>query len=156
TELSAGDGLIGPGDAISITETLVNHETGTLTGITGHLTSSTPGVTITHGGSAFADTAPGDTTANTTAFTATIDPSVPCGQQLQFSLAMSTGQGAQDVPFTVGTGAAGPLIHTEAADVPRTLLANTTISSTLQIDDPGQLKNIHVDLGRITHVDDGN
>lgn len=154
-EQPADDGLIGPGDAITLTETLLSAEPA-LTGVTGRLTSSTPGVTITRGGSSFPDAASGATTANSTAYTATITPSVECGQNLSFNLDLGADQGQQDIPFVVGTGAAGPLERSDSLDVPRTLLADTTISSTLEIAQAGRVKAIRVDLGRIVHAGVGN
>jgi subtilisin-like proprotein convertase family protein len=153
-EQVADDGLIGPGDGITLTETLLAGEP--LTGLFGRLSSPTPGVSITRTGSGFGDAAAGDTTANSLAYLATIGADVECGQDLAFSLDLGADSGQQDIPFVVPTGAAGPLVRRDSADVPRTILADTTVSSTLEIAEAGRVKDVRVDLRRIVHGDDGN
>src|SRR6476469_9276963 len=75
-----GRPLIKQGDEITIYETLVNNGSTAATGITGTLTTTTPGITVTSGTSRYPDLAPDPTGRNVTAFTAQLDPDVPCGR----------------------------------------------------------------------------
>jgi len=155
SEQPAGDGLLGPGDGVSITQTLLSSEPD-LTGISGHLTALTPGVTVTGADSALPDVSFGNTTSNSTPFTATIDPSVPCGTNLDFSLGVDAAQGSATIPITVGTGAAGPLRHSDGVDVPQSIPDGGSITSSFTVTQPGLVKNLKITLGRISHTYDGD
>src|SRR5918911_4554384 len=74
-----GDGVIGPGDTFSLSETIHSSDPGGLTGVSGTLTSTTPGVTIGQGTSAYPDLAFGVPTANSTPFQATLPANAECG-----------------------------------------------------------------------------
>src|SRR3954470_9989220 len=120
SEQPVGDGLIGPGDGLAITQSLLSSSPN-LTNVSGHLTAQTAGVTVTGANSPLADVSFGNMTSNSTPFTATVDPSVPCGTNLAFTLGVTADQGTANVPITVGTGAAGPLRHSDGVDVPQSI-----------------------------------
>ena len=154
-EQPAGDGLLGPGDGLSLTQTLLSSEP-SLTGLSGHLTSQTPGVTVTGADAAFPDVSFGNTTTDGSPFSATIDPSVRCGTNLDFTLGMTADQGTASIPLTIGTGAAGPMRHNDGVDVPQSIPDGGSIASSFTVTQPGLVKNVRITIGRITHTYDGD
>src|SRR4051795_6369285 len=149
-EQPAGDGLVGPGDGIAITQTLLSSNT-LLTNLIGHLTSNTPGVTVNGANRAMPDVTFGNTTANGSPFTATIAPSVECGTNLDFTLGMTADQGTANIPVPVGTGAAGPLRHSDGVDVPQSIPDGGSIASSFHVSQVGLVKNLRVRIGQIAH-----
>jgi hypothetical protein len=102
-----GNGQIDPGESAKIAVQLKN--TGVLgaTGITATLTSSTPGVTITQGTSAYpALPALGGSGTNTAPFLFTVPIDAPCRLTIDFTLTVSYTGGASPkvFSFTVQTG----------------------------------------------------
>jgi PKD repeat protein len=152
-----GGGLVAPGSTINIDET-INNSGDLLTGASGLLTTSTPGVTVTPGqdSSPYPDLDFGQEGANTTPFAATVDPSVPCGTRLAFSLQVQAGAYSQDVPFTVPTGIPGPATSYDAADLPKPIPDNGNISSNVSVAGAGLARGITVRLGQIDHTYDGD
>jgi YD repeat-containing protein len=153
TETSGnGDGLVGPGDTFSLTQALHNSES-SLTGIQTTLTSTTPGVTVGQGSSAYPDMTFGGTATNTTPFSATVPDDAECGIGLDFNLHVKANQGSDDLPLTVGTGTPGPPSAYDSLDVPRVVPNFSTINSTLTVPDaPGRLKDVRVRIGQIDHA----
>jgi PKD repeat protein len=150
-----GGGLIAPGDSISLDET-INNSGDPLTGASGLLSTSTPGVTVTQGSSPYPDMDFGDSGHNTTPFTATLDSSVVCGTRLAFSLQVDAGSYSQAVPFSVPTGISGPATSYEAADLPKPIPDNGNISSSVSVTGGGLAKGLTVRLGQIDHTYDGD
>ena len=68
------DGVIAPGDVLTIREALKNTGGSTLTGLSGTLTSSTPGVTVTQGASSYPDIVAGATIEHILSMTAGHEP----------------------------------------------------------------------------------
>ena len=102
-----GDGQIEPGESAKIAVQLKN--TGVLgaTGITATLTTSTPGVTITQGASAYPDLpALVGSGTNTAPFLFTVPIDAPCRLTIDFTLTVSYTGGASPkaFTFTVQTG----------------------------------------------------
>ena len=79
----------------------------TVTGVSATLTTSTPGVTVTQGASAYPDIAAGASAANTTPFRVTLADSLPCGATLDFSLSVASSAGSVSLPFSLVTGVTG-------------------------------------------------
>jgi surface-anchored protein len=155
-----GGGLVGPNRTINLDET-INNSGDLLTGLSGQLTSSTPGVTINQGSSGYPNMNFGDQGKNTTPFQATLDSTVTCGTKLGFSLQVHANQGDQPVPFTVPTGSSGPATSFDAIDVPKAIPdAGTsgpgTTTSNLSVSSAGLAKGISVRLGEIDHTYDGD
>lgn len=144
------DGVLSGGDAFELSQTLLSSEPA-LTGVFGRLTTTTPGVTITRSGSTFPDAAFGATTTNAQTYQVTLGAGVACGTNLAFGLGLAADQGSQDLPITVGTGLAGPLRRTDAADVPRAIPDGSSITSAIDVATPGLVKGVRVHIGRITH-----
>lgn len=100
---------IDPGESASVSVTVSNTGGANATNVVGTLTSTTPGVTITSGTSAYPALPSGTTGANTVPFTFSVDGSVICGARLDFALSLDfTGFGTHPtvIPFSVQTGAA--------------------------------------------------
>lgn len=151
-----GGGLVAPGHPLSLDET-INNSGDPLTGASGLLTTSTPGVTVTQDSSSYPDLNFGEEGTNTTPFGATVDSSVPCGTELAFSLQVNgAGSYSQAVPFTVPTGIRGPASTYDAADLPKPIPDNGNISSDLPVNGGGLARGITVHLGQIDHTYDGD
>lgn len=144
------DGMLAAGDTFGLVQTLLSSET-SLTGVTGRLTSTTPGVSITSDSSGFPDAGFGGTTTNTSAFGISIGSSVVCGTNLDFTLGVTANQGSANLPVTVGTGLAGPFRQVDAVDVPRLIPDGASIVSSFEVGAPGLIKDLRVRIGRITH-----
>ncbi|HEX8148922.1 MAG TPA: S8 family serine peptidase [Pyrinomonadaceae bacterium] len=108
------DSALNPGEQGSITVALNNVGGATATAVSATLTSSTAGVTITQGASAYPDIPNGGSASNSTPFTFQLSNSLSCGQTINFSLRVTfTGGQASPInfPFTVqlaGTPGATP------------------------------------------------
>src|SRR4051794_4658279 len=151
----APDGLLAAGDTFDITQTLANSES-SLTGVTGKLTTSTPGVTVTTADANYPDATFGGTTTNSSPFVVAIGAGVACGTNLDFGLEVKAAQGNTTLPLRIETGLAGPLRHSDAADVPRTIPDGSSIASSFDIATPGLVKNLRVHIGRLTHTYDAD
>ena len=116
---SNGNGVLDPGENGHLIVKILNPSLGNATAVTAVLTTSTPGVTVTQGHAAYGNIAAGGSAANTgNPFDISINPSVPCGTNINFNVVASLGGGAaspQSFTFSIGVGG----------------LVNTTISSTL-------------------------
>ena len=101
--MSGGDGdqNIDAGESVGLDERIRNAGNAGATGISGVLTSPTPGITITQGSSGYPDIPAGGNGTNTTQFQVTADGSLGCGGDVQFHLALTTDQGPFNVNFTV-------------------------------------------------------
>jgi hypothetical protein len=80
-----GNGFAEPGEyGLELFEALFNQGAITSTQLTAKLTSLTSGVTVDIADSSYPDIAAGDTVSNTTPYIFSIDPSIPCGTDLNF------------------------------------------------------------------------
>ena len=99
-EASGGDGVISPGDSLQVYETLFSSEPGAdPTGLTGTLSTSTPGVTVPQPAASFPTLAFAGTSTNTTPFGVQLDSGLECGQVARFSVGITADQGSASVPF---------------------------------------------------------
>lgn len=155
-DASAADAYIAPGDTIDIRETLRNTGATTLSGISGTLTPSTSGVAVGSATSTFPDAASDGLTANDSAFTATIDPAVPCGSDLAFTLALKSGTDTTDVPFTVGTGIASALRPFTPTDLPVSIPDQGSTSTSFVVTQSGYVKDLRIHIGQLTHPNDAD
>src|SRR4051794_30214292 len=155
------DGVVAGGDTLLITETVRNTDSATLTGLTATLATQTAGVSIDQGSSAYADIAAGASAANTTPLQVTLDPSLPCGTTLHFTLTVSNGTGSAVVPFTVATGAQGdfadytgsPAVIGETLPSLRKVLSSVSYAGVAHVSDPGIVDEVRVTIGSLTHPD---
>lgn len=115
TELcaSGANGALEPGETGAFTFTLENYVgnatagAATLSGISGTLTTTTPGVTITQATQAFPALAPLATGTNASAFLVRLDPSFVPGTYVNLLLSVLTDHGATQLPYLLPTGAPG-------------------------------------------------
>ncbi|HEX4499218.1 MAG TPA: IPTL-CTERM sorting domain-containing protein [Thermoanaerobaculia bacterium] len=130
-----GDAFVEPNETWSLTIPLTNTGNHDATGVVGTLTTSTPGVTILTGTSAYPDLTVGfaarpaaalptkgelppmPTGTNVTPFVFRVGSGVPCGEVLQFTLTVTyhggnipPGNSPQSFPFTIPTGAGKPAV----------------------------------------------
>ena len=115
TSAGGGGGAIFPGGTGTLSVQLLNNGGAQATAVTGTLTSSTPGVTITTGVSAYPNIPAGGSATNATPFAFSVDAGVPCGTLLQFSLSVAfTGRGTSPTVFAASaqTGTAGAPVTT--------------------------------------------
>jgi uncharacterized repeat protein (TIGR01451 family) len=104
-----GDAFVENNEVWDLTVPLTNTGGDDATGISATLTSSTPGVTILSGGSAYPDLAPAASGDNATPYTFSVSGAVPCGGMIDFTLTVTyTGGGSpQTFDFSIQTGAPG-------------------------------------------------
>ena len=150
TGAGAADGVLSGGDSFELAQSLQVSENG-LTSLTGTLSTSTPGVSITRSASTFPDPAFGGTTTNTPTFRISLAESVSCGTSLSFGLGLASNLGTHELPITVGTGLKGPLRRTEATEVPRAIPDSSSITSSIEVPTPGLVKDVRVHIGQIAH-----
>ena len=157
---SPHDGVVAGGDTLLITERIHNTDPSTtLTGLTATLATQTAGVSIDQGSSAYPDIAPGADAANVTPLQVTLDPSLPCGTTLHFTLTVSNGTGSAVVPFTVATGAqdgftdytGSPAVIGETLPSLRKVLSAVSYAGVAQVSDPGIVDEVRVTIGSLTH-----
>jgi uncharacterized repeat protein (TIGR01451 family)/MYXO-CTERM domain-containing protein len=108
-----GNGSYDPGEALSLSATIQNYVSNPVagaapvTGITGTLSTTTPGVTIPVATSAYPDLAPLAAAASAAPFRIQLDPSFVPGVTIDFTLTLSSAQGATQVPIRLPTGTPG-------------------------------------------------
>lgn len=113
-----GNGFLDPGETAVLPVTLLNDATGALTSVSGVLTITTPGVTVTDGAAAWPDIQPSASAVSSpNHFAVSVAPSVACGTSLANTLSISHANGAD-------TASLGLVVGTTA----ETLLLNETFS----------------------------
>ena len=158
---SPNDGVVAGGDTLVITESVHNAGGATLTGLTATLSAQTAGVSVDQGSSAYPDIPSSADAANTTPLRVTLDPSLPCGTTLHFTLTLTNGSGSADVPFTIDTGAQGdfedhvgsPAVIGETLPSLRQHLAAVSYAGIAHVSDPGIVDKVRVVIGSLTHPD---
>jgi subtilisin-like proprotein convertase family protein len=158
SDFGGGDGIISPGDSLSVAETLTSSEPGIdITGLHGTLSTVTPGVTVPQPLSTFPTLSFGTQVSNDTPFGVQLDSSLECGQNVDLSLALAADQGSATVPFTIGTGIASAPVDYTATDVPGAIPdGRGALTSALTVPRHGRVKEITVHIGHITHPYDGD
>jgi subtilisin-like proprotein convertase family protein len=101
-----GDSDVDFNENFNLNVALANTGTADATGVSATLSSTSPGVVILSGTSAYPDILSNTSQTNSTAFQvqSPCDFSLVCGTSLSFSLTVTTAQGTFVVPFTLGTG----------------------------------------------------
>jgi len=112
---SNGNGFIDAGDQVHLTMPLRNYVTnlltaGSVTGISGTLSTTTPGVAVTAATSSYPDLAPGVSAPNTTDYILQLSPSFVNGTHIELALAVSSDQGTNALLFTQSTGTPGATV----------------------------------------------
>jgi subtilisin-like proprotein convertase family protein len=154
------DGVVGPGDQLTITETVVNNGA-PVTGLQATLTSSTPGVTVTQGSSSYPDLATADTGANTTPLRVDLAPELACGTTVDLNLHFTSAAGTADVPLTIATGYVGNSVNYAGSSAVigdslgnlRPSLAKATYAGTAVVGGSGIVEDVQVNIGNLMHPD---
>ncbi|MEX0992837.1 MAG: S8 family serine peptidase, partial [Solirubrobacterales bacterium] len=152
------DGVVEPGEPFTVSETVRNSGNSSAMGVSGALSSSAPGLSITQANSPFPDIGTGASAANSTAFAASLASGAPCGTDLPMTLGLTTAQGVYQVPVSVPTGAVGSPVTRNSTDVPKAIPdGNTTgVTSDLVVSQSGIIKDVNVRVDQITHTWDGD
>ncbi len=131
---AGGATSINPGGGGTLSIQLLNNGGANATAVSATLATSTAGVTVTQGASAYPNLPAGASGTNVTPYAFTVGAAVPCGTVLQFTLtATYTGTGTKPVSFSVPvqTGAAGAatvISYTgPAAPIPDSNLAGVNV-----------------------------
>jgi len=146
-----GDAFIENNETWNLTIPLTNIGAVGATAISAVLTSSTPGITIVSGNSAYADLAPSASGNNTTPYAFFVGAATPCGGLIDFTLTVTYtgGPSPQVFNFSLGTGSPGtpvtfnytgpvvPIADSAGANVP-----GPTAIASLPIVSPGNLLSL--------------
>jgi PKD repeat protein len=103
-----GDGVLDPGENVTIAVTARSSFSGTATGVTGTLSSTTPGVTITSPTASFGTLATGAAGVSSPPFGISLSPTIACGTTLSFTLTFASSQGGTVETFTLKAGQTSP------------------------------------------------
>lgn len=102
------DGIIDPGEEVTLKADLYNNGSVETYQVSGHLTSSSPFVTIVDSSSSFEDIIPAGTGGDTDAFRIRVSPDIPCGQLIELNLHVSCYQNSAGWDFPVAFIAGDP------------------------------------------------
>ena len=162
--LGNNNGSIDPGEPIRITVTLTNPWRSTSKNVasaTATLTTSTPGVVISDGTSAYpAIPAQGSAAGDT--FTFNVPLAVTCGQSLNFNVTPTSSLGTHAIPlsFRVGapSGTAAPVTYTRTPASPLTIqdLRPRGVIDSQTITDDFEIADINVRIDSIVHAFPGD
>ena len=152
-----GNGAVDPGEDVVLTVALRNDGTLNLTNVSATLSTSTPGVTVTRASATFPDVPThGVASSNAPSYAYTVGTGVPCGTNIEFTIAATAAQGSWTRAFSVRVGAQGTTTSTvNATDVPKTIADLSTVTSALTIPAPATVLDVDVGLS-ITHTYDGD
>jgi subtilisin-like proprotein convertase family protein len=144
-----GDGVIDPGEIVSIAVMALNTGTDPATNITGTLTSSTPGVAIIDGTASYPDLAIGQSSLGDAPFLVQIDQSFACGDVIEFQVTFSTTQGSwsSSFSFPTGTPVFVPASY-NSTDTPKPIpdVRTPPTTSTIVVAAPGVVGDVNVTI----------
>lgn len=106
--LGNNNGIVNRGECVLVNLGIKNNGCAKATGISGTLTTTTPGVTIEQGNSNYSDKAIDETGANSTPFKISVSNSFTCGTEIVLNLNLNYAGGSKPVSFTIPTCAGGP------------------------------------------------
>ncbi len=106
-----GNGVINRNECFVLDLPLKNNGCATETGVSAVLTTSTAGVTILQGTSAYGNMRESDSAINLVPFKAATEPGFVCGTDIAFTLTVNSDQGTTVLHFTEPTCAAAPAIR---------------------------------------------
>jgi subtilisin-like proprotein convertase family protein len=111
-----GDGIAEPGETVRLVESLRNPSPFGVTGVSGVLRGTTPGVVAVQPSSSWPSFAADAVQPAAAPLAVAIPSSLPCGRHAQMSLRVTTAQGDATIPLEIPTGRLGPT--TSSAGVP--------------------------------------
>lgn len=101
-----GNGFIEEGETITVDVILTRPSTpsNTLTGVTGELSTTSDGVTVTQPSSAYPDIDAGAVVTNVTSFQIAVGSNAVCGSQINLTLTVQTDTGDAELDFVLDVG----------------------------------------------------
>jgi len=153
------NGVIDPGEPVKLTVRLTNPwraAAKAVTSATATLSTTTPGVTVWDGASAYGAIAPGGTATGDT-FLITVDPSVPCGSAIDFTLSTTSNLGTTVTNFRVRVGnrnGTDPVVTYTADPNPDLTITNNRargVFSQLNVTDDFEIADLDFRLDSVTH-----
>ncbi len=145
------DGVLVAGETGNLTITLRSSQLALATGISGTLTTTTPGVTVlTTGSMAFSDIGPNATGANTTPFQVQLAGNYTCGTPIAFTLQGTASTGPWIARFEQPTGVSTgttTLLSENFDSVPSGLPAGWTWTQITGASNPWQVSTAHAASG---------
>jgi subtilisin-like proprotein convertase family protein len=152
-----GDGAAEPGETVRITEAVRNVNPFAVTNAAGVLSTAVPGVTVPQNSATWPTVAAnGGTQTSSPAFEVAIPGSLPCGNTIPLTLAVTTAQGNATIPLAIQTGVPGPaqsVTVAPGAAIPDDTLSG--VSSDLTFPNVGAVGDVNVRVG-VTHTFDGD
>ncbi|MDE2180274.1 MAG: M36 family metallopeptidase [candidate division NC10 bacterium] len=152
-----GNGVIDPGETIALTIPVSNKfSCKGLTSVTGTLSTTTTGVTITQASSNYGSLGAG-ATANGTAYQFTVAQSIPCGTLITFTLTLSSAEGASStrtITARVGQEVTGTPTTFTYTGSPVPIPDNNPTGAVATLTVPGSLTvgDVNLNLTDITHT----
>jgi subtilisin-like proprotein convertase family protein len=147
---------VDPGESVVLPVTITNNGTGSVTGISAVLSTSTPGVTVTSNTAAYTDLGPDGTATGSPSFAFTVDDDVPCLTNINFQIAMHANEGNWNDSFSTPIGSTTlPITTYNSTDVPKVIADNATVNSVTNVADTYPITDVDVGVS-ITHSYDGD
>jgi hypothetical protein len=106
--LGNANGIVNRAECVKVNLGIKNNGCAKETAISGHLTTTTPGVTIAQADSSYSDKAIDASGTNLTPFKISVSNSFSCGTPIALSLNLTYASGSKSIAFTVPTCAGGP------------------------------------------------
>jgi subtilisin-like proprotein convertase family protein len=148
-----GDDALEPGESFTLDQSVRNDGDSPATGVNGTM-SANPGITFTPTSRSYGTISPDGVATNSAPFTGQVSGAATCGENVDATLSLTTGEGPETIPIVLPTGAAGTpdpqsITHTPGLTIPDD--SSLGVTSTLTISSPGRIKDLDVRIGRITH-----
>jgi PKD repeat protein len=107
-----GDGVLDPGETLSIAVTATSSYGASATGVTATLSTTASGVTVTQPTSSFGTLGAGGAATGSPSFQVSLSPSIACGTKVTFTLSFhsSLGDSSETFNLTVGQVSPGPSV----------------------------------------------
>jgi subtilisin-like proprotein convertase family protein len=154
---SDGDTAIEPSETVSIAFGVKNKGVSAISGVSGSLTSNTPGVTVLNGSTNFGNVTPNQVVTNTaTPYRFSVDASLACSVPISFTHVIAFTDGAsytETISLNVGTEAIAAPVSRPAKDVPQPITSEkpVTVTSSLEVSEPGELHRLKVRIENLAH-----
>ena len=154
------DGNVDSNECFDLNADLHNDGTATATGITGTISTSTPGVTILDGTASFADIAPGANGGSTTPFQLRTGIGYDCSQPIELTMDVTSGSSNYSFPVTIipdaGNGAVTQFTYSgPPVPIPDNNAAGASATVNVSGISPANLFKVTATL-HISHTFDGD
>lgn len=147
--------VVEPGEDVSLPITAHNNGTNPTTGVSGTLSTTTPGITITDGVATYPDIpADGSASSNPDHVAFKVGETVSCGTNIAFTVQFTANEGTWSSFFTIPVGApGGSILNTyTSADVPKHISDNAVSTSNNVVTDTATVLDVDVTIGNLTHT----